>query len=395
MNSAELDKVRGDMAKTDNGFFSPIPILNYGRPACIITGHRSGGKSTGVGRYVLFNFIENGKKFLYIRRRRDELDKTKTKFFDSCIKIINGADLGYKIVYFDIKSNRYIMTVDKDGEHDYSKMSEEEKMTDIKKRAVDCGGAVSLAESQKIKSGYDFTDITTIIFDEFIAEHQTEYLGSYETPDVEYQNLISIFVSCDRGVGEFFRNETQLILIGNKANVYNPILLKWHVNKYLATSPDAKFISPKGEPGWVYQNVEPSQKYIEEAKHSNAILLMDEAERDYNLGNKTRSGNEGAEFVKPVPSGADYLRGIILGGVGYGIYDEGGIMYIGKYKKGKKVEAFDIASAYNGDADRIVTNWKDSPTMFSIFIRFCRKKLYFNNQETAKEFLQYLKFIPR
>lgn len=398
------------MNKTDNGFYSPMKALSYNRPAIITTGHRSGGKSTGWGRYTLFNFIYNHEKFLYIRRRREELDKTKQKFFDGCIDIINNAGLGFKIVYFSCEGGRYRITINWDNEDytpvKYNKAGDKVDMTpeemeeaikkDVKARSVDCGGAIALAESQKVKSGYDFSDITTIIFDEFIAEHQTEYLGSYETPDVEYQNLISLFVSCDRGIGKYFRNETKIVLIGNKANVYNPILLKWHVNKYLAMSPSAKYIAPKDERGWIYESVEPSKAYIVAARNSNAILLMDDSERDYNLGNKTRAGNEGKEWVRQTPKDAIYHKGILLGGVGYGVYyDKNDITYIGAYKKGKKVEAFDVVSANNNDADRIVTNWKDSPIMYSIYIKFCRKKLYFNNQETAKAFLQYLNFIPR
>lgn len=403
------DNVLKYMAKTDNGFFSPMKILSYGRPANIITGHRSGGKSTGVGRFVLFDFILNKRKFLYIRRRRDELDKTKKKFFDNCIDIINKADLGFKIVYFDCEAGRYKMTINYDDQDytpvKYNKDGDKEDMTpeeeeearkkDIKSRAVDCGGAIALAMSQKVKSGYDFSDTDTIIFDEFIAEHQTDYLGSAETPDVEYENLISLFVSCDRGIGKYFRNETRIILIGNKANVYNPILLKWNVNKYLTMSPEAKFIAPKGEPGWVYEQVDPSQAFVNAAKNSNAILLMDEQERDYNLGNKTRAGNEGAEWIQNPPPKANYYKGIILAGNEYGIYQYNNIMFIGKYQKGKRASAYDIVSLSRNDANLIVTNWKQDPIMLSIYIKFCRKQLYFNNQDTARVFLQYLNFIPK
>lgn len=394
--------------KTDNGFYSPLKALDYNRPAIITTGHRSGGKSTGWARFVLLNYIYTGHKFVYIRRRRDELDKTKKKFFDNAISIINNTDLGFKIVYFDCNAGRYKITINWDNE-DYTpekyteegdkidisdEEAEEMREKDIKERAEDCGGAIALAMSQKVKSGYDFTDVDILLFDEFIAEHQTDYLGSAETPDVEYQNLISLFMSCDRGIGQYFRNETKIVLIGNKANVYNPILLKWRVNKYICMSPDAKFIAPKNE-GWVYEEVQPSAKYIEEAKNSNAYLLMDDEERAYNLGNKARSGNEGAEWITEIPHNAYYKAGIILNSVEYGVYEYNNIMYIGKCRKGQKMSAYDIASASHNDANMIVTNWKQDPIMFSIYYKFTRKQLFFYNQETARSFLQYLKFIPK
>ena len=405
-----INKIIPYMQKTDNGFYSPMKALNYRRPAVIIVGHRSGGKSAGVARYCLFNAIINNRKFIYIRRRKDELDKTKKKFFDQAINIINRSDLGFKIVYFDCVAGDYMMTVNKDGvnyEDDlYDKNgekieeTEEEKQDRIRKetikRSVKVGSTIALSESQKVKSGFDFSDVDSIVFDEFIAEHQTQYLGSYTTPDVEYENLISLFMSCDRGVGQYFRNETRMFLIGNMANVYNPILLKWGVNKYLRMSKDAKFIAPKGE-GWVLQSVQPSKKFVEAAKKSNALLLMDESERNYNLGNEARAEEYSNVFINnELPKNVIYRNGVILGGKEYGIYeDSNGFIYINKFRKGEPAEALDIVSYANGNANTLVTNWRQSPILNVVYVAFTRKKLYFNNATTQHDFMQYLEFIPR
>lgn len=398
------------MRKTDNGFFSPERILSYGRPANIIIGHRSGGKSTGVARFVLFDAILNSRRFIYIRRRKDELDKTKKKFFDQAIDIINSSDLGFKIIYFDCVAGNYMMTVLKDGEEIVDDLyddegqkideTEEERAERVSretlKKAVKVGSTVALSESQKVKSGFDFSNTDSIIFDEFIAEHQTQYLGSSDTPDVEYENLISLFMSCDRGVGQYFRNETRIFLIGNMANMYNPILLKWGVNKYLRMSQGAKFIAPKGM-GWVVQEVKPSDKFIEAAKNSNALLLMDETERNYNLGNEARSEEYSDAFIRSkVPNNSKYRSGVVLDGVEYGIYqDKDGFIYINKFRNNEPAEALDIVSYANGNANILVTNWRQSPILNVVYIAFLRKKLYFNNATTQHNFMQYLEFIPR
>lgn len=402
--------IESAMSKTDNGFYSPMHLIDYGRMANIITGHRSGGKSTGVSRFVLFDYILNGNKFIYIRRTRDELLLTRTKFFDNAINIINAANLGFKIVYFDCVAGRYKMTVDYDNQ-DYTpekydkdgnkidlteEEAAEERARDIKERAEDIGGTVALTESQKVKSGYDFKGVCSIIFDEFIAEHKTQYLGSYENPDVEYQNIISLLFSCDRGVGQYFRNETRLFLIGNnESSFYNPILMKWKVNRYMDMSPDAHFIAPK-EQEWVMEIVPPSEKFKEEARKSKLVKLLDEKERDYNIGNKARTGTEGNEFVGSMPGYAKFRSNVILGGIIYSVWEDyNDFMYIRKGKKNKKADAFDIVKVYKDDCDKIVTNWKDSPIMNAIYLRFCRGKLLFYNQDSARAFLQYLRFIPR
>lgn len=400
------------MQKTDNGFYSPMHAIDYNRPAIITTGHRSGGKSTGWARFFLLNYIYNKRKFFYVRRTKDEFDLTKDEFFTKdAIPIINNADLGFKITYFACTGgvkNRFKMTIDwdnvdytpekytKDG--DKVDMTEEEiadaRQKDILNRAVDVGGGTYLQRSQKAKSGYDFTDIDWIYYDEFIAEEASEYLGSVSNHYVEYKKIISLFVSCDRERGKYFSNRTHIVLSGNKADTYNPIILKWGINKYICMSPEAKIIAPKNE-GWVYEEVQPSQAYIEAAKKSNAYLLMDEEERAYNIGNKARAGNEGKEWVAEVPHNAYYKKGIILEGVEYGIYEYNNIMYIGKCRPGQKMQAYDIASASHHDANMIVMNWKQDPVMFSIYYKFTKKQLFFYSQDSARAFLQYLQFIPK
>lgn len=356
---------------------------------------------------------------MYIRRTKDELDNTKKKFFDDAIKIINDSKdengkhtFPFYIPYFVCEGKEYKIVIryydrsydtpvyDKEGNVKDETPEEKQERLDkeLKAEAVTCGLSQALSMSQKVKSGFfNSYDVWWIVYDEFIAEHQTGYLGSVDNKSVEYQDLISIFVSCDRGIGKFFRNETKILLIGNLSNLYNPILLKWGVNKYFAMSEDPNFIAPKNE-GWVLEIIKPSEKYIEQAKKSNAWLLMDESERGYNIGNKPRSGEYGSEFVCPIiPPDTYYVVGVVLDSKRYGIYrcNKTGDYYINKYREGGRTEALDIVSYAKGDVAYLCQSWCKSPTLNVIHEMFLRHKLYFKDKAAQIAFLQYLDFIPK
>lgn len=405
-NTAQLNKA---LQKCSNGFYTVERILSYNKPLNIITGPRSTGKSTGTAIFSLLYYIYIGGGFLYTRRTKDETDLTKGAFFNDAIDIINEAKLGFKIVYFSCKGKEYYITINYDNESYNTKKynskgevvdeSPEEEAERIEKetqeRAKCCGRSLALSMVGKAKSGFDFRGIDNIIFDEFVAEEQTDYLGSSDNPYVEYTKLISLYVTCDRKKGSAYRNETRMFLLGNLANVYNPILLKLKANTYLVNNDNAKFISPKNE-AWVIQQAIPSDAAQKKIKESYAYQLMDKSEQDYNFKNQTRSGYTSKKYIKrEMPKGCMYVSGFILGGTKHGIYrDNNYNLYINKYQTGKNAEALDIVSYSAGDTALLVQNWRNSPYLNLIYKAFIRHKLFFDNQKTQHDLLMYLEFIP-
>lgn len=406
-NTAQLIS---DLRKCSNGFFTLERILSYNKPLNIITGPRSTGKSTGTAVFSLLYFIRLGGGFLYTRRTKDETDLTKGAFFNDAVDIINEAGLGFQIVYFSCKGKEYYITVNYDNQsyntEKYNSKGEvvdetpEERQERIEQetaaRSKCCGRSLALSMVGKAKSGFDFRGIDNIIFDEFIAEEQTDYLGSVENPYVEYTKLISLYVTCDRKKGSAYRNETRIFLLGNMANVYNPILLKLKANTFLVNNDNAKFISPKNE-AWVLQQAVPSKEAQEKIKKSYAYMLMDKSEQAYNFENKSRSGYTSKEYIRrDMPKNCIYISGFILNGVKHGIYrDQNFYIYINKYQSGKYEEALDIVSYSAGDTAMLVQHWRQSPYLNLIYKAFVQHKLYFDNQKTQHDLLMYLEFIPK
>ena len=106
------------------GWFSIIPALSYGKYLNMIVGPRYTGKSVGTAIYVLYDYLKNGHKFMYVRRTKDTLELTAVDWFTSAVEILK--DNGYEIEFSYDAKNYYL-----NGEH--------------------CGYALPLNAQQKVK----------------------------------------------------------------------------------------------------------------------------------------------------------------------------------------------------------------------------------------------------
>lgn len=380
-----------------------------------LTSMRSVGKSTVVGALLLSCYICLGLRYLYMRRTEKTLWKTMRAFFDDAIDLINEKDeLPFTISYFHCEGGEYTITVnwkdqdykiekyDKDGE--LLELSEEEiaeeRKKDLKARAENCGSCLHIKGYADAKSGFNKRDMGFMLYDEFMAEEATEYLGSADDTMVEWRCIMSIFMSIAREKGNPFKDNVTMFFLGNNALDYNPILIGAGVNYFIAQSPEADLISPKNAV-WLYYNIQPSADFREAQLNSLAYQWMqyDEVLKEYNFNNvaKTRHGGDG--FIeKEVPKGCLYKSGLIFNGKQYGVYyrERDGMVYVSKqFIPGRHCEAMDMSSYYNNNAMLLVQHWRDSGVLNLIYKRFLMKRVRFCDKNTQTTFLQYLDFIPR
>ena len=94
-------KVYKYLEQLNNGFWSVTRVLSYGRPTIIVTGSRSVGKSTQIAALSLITYMQTGRKFMYIRRRPIDVNKTYKTFFNNAVQIIGdkntNTNLRYKV----------------------------------------------------------------------------------------------------------------------------------------------------------------------------------------------------------------------------------------------------------------------------------------------------------
>lgn len=382
-----------------------------------LTSMRSVGKSTVCAGLLIASYLCEGIRFLYMRRTEKTLWKTMRTFFEDAIDLFNDADLGFKISYFQCEGGEYSITVNFD-DVDYTpkkydkngnliELSDDDiadlKKKDLKKRAEDCGSCLHLKGYADARSGFNKKDMGYMLYDEFMAEQSTEYLGTKDNQAIEWQCLMSIFMSIAREKGNPFKSNVTMFFLGNNALNFNPILLGAGVNMFLSQSPDAHIISPKNAV-WVYCNIEASEQFKEAQKNSLAYqwLQYDEVLRDYNFNNVAKTEDRHNGFVsKDIPKDCILYNTIMLGGRYFGIWyrKRDGLVYVSdkeyNVKRGAKIEALDLESYYNSNATLMVMNWRRSPTLSLIYERFICKRVMFNSKQTEFKFLQYLDFIPR
>lgn len=106
-------------------------------------GARRTGKTYGVSKYLL----DNNRKFMYIRRTTGELDFS-----------MSDRNFAFK----NMEQEGYYLQSKKDGKYNYTIQTAEEEPKII-------GSATSLTLVSKMR-GFDASEITDIMFDEFIPE---------------------------------------------------------------------------------------------------------------------------------------------------------------------------------------------------------------------------------
>ena len=366
LNAGNVYKILEDCA---GDFWSAKRILTYNRPVNVVTASRSVGKSTGVAVFALADFLKNGHKFFYVRRRQRDTQKTAKTFFNNAVQIIN-MKTEYNILGFRAYRGQYeIALSEKDGKMEWTP----------------CGCYLALSEEEDYKSSV-FSDYTLIIYDEFISKDPNKYLGTRETPEREWEAVTSLYQTIDRGVGKPFRNETRIFLLGNKSTIYNPICLSLGICDYVMEG--ARFTAPKSKT-WVWEdlNFVVATQGVEE---SFAYQMSTDRTRDYayrNLGKDTK------HFIRH-PKIARYVNTVRLRGVTYGIMvDDDFRYYIGSPQPGYHVISLDTES-HDGSDLYLIQSWRESPTMMMVAEAYKRGKLFFVNGKIQSAFLKYLQFVP-
>lgn len=148
----------------------------------VIVGGRGIGKTTGLGIHVLQDWIRDGSEFVYVRRYIKELQKAK-----GFLAPIGNPEP--KVI--GLSTGAYMWSHNK-------------------KRI---GYGLALSSQQSFKSGFDFRNVKTLVYDEAILKRG----GMYRYLDNEVEMLFEL-------ISTIFRDRTgyRIFILGNNADVFNP-----------------------------------------------------------------------------------------------------------------------------------------------------------------------------
>lgn len=120
-------------------------IMSYNAFINFLHGERGVGKTYGISKFVVKQFIKNNDEFAYIRRFKTELKEAVPNFFNP---LINNKEFTNQL---SNKGNKFYC----DGKT--------------------CGYAMTLSTAQNLKSS-NFDKVKYIIFDEYLIEERSTSL---------------------------------------------------------------------------------------------------------------------------------------------------------------------------------------------------------------------------
>lgn len=172
----------------NNIYYDYDKIISYNALLNILIGSRGVGKTFGITKFVINQFIKKGHEFFYIRRFKTEIKKSVPKFFDA-IKDKNLFE-GHS---FYTKGNNFYCD------------------------DIICGYSYNLSTFQNLKSS-NFPKVRYIIFDEFIIENGNNH---YLNNEVETFLGAIETIARDRNINVF--------MLGNAVSILNPYFLYFNL----------------------------------------------------------------------------------------------------------------------------------------------------------------------
>lgn len=356
-------------AKIFGKFYSPEEVLSYNRPWNFILASRSVGKSTAFACWLIIQYLKYGKKFIYLRRTEKEVQSTCKTFFKSCIPILNRN--GYKVAEFKFDRGAYY--VKRVGSEEFEQ----------------CGLIMDLKHEQQYKSG-NYSDYWHLIYDEFIARDKTLYLGR-QGSYAEYDALLSLYQTIDRGIDHPFRNETRFFMLGNNSSYYNPIFVKLGIDELINSS--IRILAPKDKM-WIVEQLDEVEA-TKEIKNSWAYQLSDETNRKYAYENNNAGFDKIKEgFVDKINKPKKPICNIALNGNVYGVFyiEQDDLVYISR-KKTTIHGAYSLTNEDHKVNYTLAHSYKSKPALKTLFECYTRGDVRFETNKIYFEIRDYFKLV--
>jgi hypothetical protein len=172
-------------------------LLSYNAIFNFCAGGRGMGKTYDAKKRSVRKFIRKGEQFIYLRRYKEELSIAKRTFF---------ADFSHEFPEYDFQIHGW------EGQ-----MAPAETRGDKKREWVTIAYFVALSQAQNVKSA-SFHKVTTIIFDEFIAEHGRQYLKD------EANAFLGFYSTVDRN-----QDKTIVLFCANSVSIMNPYFMYFEI----------------------------------------------------------------------------------------------------------------------------------------------------------------------
>lgn len=333
----------------DNIYLNFNKIMDYNAMLKIIVGERGVGKTYGAKDYTINHYRKTKHTFLWLRRNATDLEDaigtpSQPKFYEPFKE-------KYPTWNFEIEQTK--------------------KCKFIKVNGNIYGYGMSLRQAESIK-GTEFTDVDTIILDEFlVGDGGGHYLRN------EPMYLLSIIETIGR------LRPINVILLGNATSVANPYFDFFNIG--LPYNSEFKTFKNNSIVVWYVKN----EKYREAKKRSAFGELVHGTEYErYAIDNKFI--NDSNDFIVKRTPNSKLFFNIKTNGKIYGVWTEKDKMYISsKYNSSNNYTTITYELSNHNDKTLLVK--KSSVFMKNLVNHYQVGKLFFENQQIKHSILDLLR----
>lgn len=324
-------------------------VFSYNSLLNIIIGERGVGKSYGLKKHCIKNFLKTGHQFIYLRRYETEIKKLmkRDKFFED----IKNDD---ELKHLDLKCSGNTFLVN-------GKVA---------------GYSIPLSKSSTYKSD-PFPKVGIIMFDEFLINNNTyHYL---ENEPIQLMEFIET-------IGRL--RDIKIFLLGNNTTIVNPYFDYFNIT--LPYNSDIKTFKD----GLILVQYIKNEKYRRAKKESKfGKLVTGTRYGDYAIDNKSLLDND--LFKDKKSSNSKYFCTINVNNTLYGVWNDytSSKMYINKQVDSN----CPIVLAFNFKDHNEKTILLTSKSVFykNIYLHYSRGLLYFDSDKTKYDITKIILKIKK
>lgn len=297
--------------------------FTYNADVTIVISRRGKGKTYGLRKQFVKDFLKDEYRFVEVCRYKDELSDVMNGYFDK---------LEEKHEY-----DNYIFKTEKKAAY----IAERPKDEKEKPKWKQIGYFVALSQMQRSKKK-TYSRVRRIMFDEAILDYQDRY-HTY-LPN-EYSLLANVIDSCTREVPGQTVVKPNVYLLGNACDLMNPYFIRYKI---------------KQEPNFGYSWHDQKTcllHYVDPGDEADAKLnetvsgRMMRGTPEADVAARNRFSNAGTEFIGSKTSNAKFRFGVKYKNDMFGVWCDmhDGYYYVNdKVPKGAKMPVFALTASDHG-----------------------------------------------